>query len=55
MISGCEGPTVGLSAEYVDVYLKLLVQYIPSYIKDSTDFLKRIFKLNETLYQMTLY
>ena len=36
-------------SEYVDVYLKPLVQYIPSYIKDSTDFLKRIFKLNETL------
>ena len=48
IISGCEGPTVRLS-EYVDVYLKPLVQYIPSYIKDSTDFLKRIFKLNKAL------
>jgi hypothetical protein len=55
MISGYEGPTVGLSAEYVDVYLKLLVQYIPSYIKDFPNLIKRIFKLNETLYQMTLY
>ena len=45
IISGYEGPTVRLS-EYVDVYLKPLVQYIPSYIKDSTDFLKHIFKLN---------
>jgi hypothetical protein len=46
------GPTIRLS-EYVDVYLKPLVQYIQSYIKDSTDFLKRILKLNKH-YQMTL-
>ena len=48
IIPGCEGPTVRLS-EYVDVYLKPLIKYIPSYIKDSTDFLKRSFKLNDTL------
>ena len=48
IISGCEGPTVRLS-EYVHVYLKPLIQHIPSYVKDSTDFLKRIFNLNETL------
>jgi hypothetical protein len=48
IISGCEGPTVRLS-EYVDIYLKPLIQYIQSNVKDSTDFLKRIFKLNDTL------
>ncbi len=48
IISGCEGPTVRLS-EYVDTYLKPLIQYIQSNVKDSTNFLKRIFKLNDTL------
>ena len=49
IISGCEGPTVRLS-EYVDVYLKpLTTQHIPSYVKDSNDFLKCIFNLNKTL------
>ena len=45
IISGCGGPTVRLS-EYNDFYLKPLMNNIDSYVKDSTDFLKRIFKLN---------
>ncbi len=48
IILGCEGPTIRLS-EYVDTYLKPLIQYIQSNVKDSTDFLKQIFKLNDTL------
>lgn len=48
IISGCGGPTVRLS-EYNDFYLKPLMNNIDSYVKDSTDFLKRIFKLNNNI------
>ena len=48
IISGCDGPTVKLS-KFADYFLKPSVHNIPSYIKDSTAFLKRIFLLNNTL------
>ena len=48
IISGCGGPTVKLS-QYADFILKPLLQNIPSYIQDTTDFLKRIFSLNDNL------
>ena len=48
IISGCGGPTVRLS-EYNDFYLKPLMNNINSYVKDSTDFLKRIFRLNNNI------
>ena len=48
IISGCDGPTVRLS-KYADHFLKPLVSNIPSFVKDSTDFLRRIFKLNHNL------
>ena len=43
IISGCGGPTVQLS-QYADS-----IQNIPSYVQDTTDFLKRIFSLNNNL------
>ena len=48
IISGCDGPTVRLS-KYADYFLKPLVRNIPSSVKYSTDFLRRIFKLNHNL------
>ena len=48
IISGCGGPTVKLS-QYADYLLKPLLHYIPSYIQDTTDFLRRIFALNHDL------
>lgn len=48
IISGCGGPTVQLS-QYADSLLKPLLQNIPSYVHNTTDFLKRIFSLNHNL------
>ena len=48
IISGCDDPTVRLS-KFADHFLKPLVSNIPSFVKDSTDFLRRIFKLNHNL------
>jgi hypothetical protein len=48
IISGCDDPTVRLS-KYADYFLKPLVRNIPSSVKYSTDFLRRIFKLNHNL------
>ena len=48
IISGCGGPTVKLS-QYADHLLKPLLKHIPSYIQDTTDFLRRIFSLNQDL------
>ena len=48
IISGCEGPTVSLS-QYADYILKPLLTDIPSYTKDTTDFLQRVFSLNDHL------
>ena len=36
-------------SKYADHFLKPLVSNIPSFVKDSTDFLRRIFKLNPNL------
>ena len=47
-ISGCGGPTVKLS-QYADHLLKPLLKHIPSYVQDTTDFLRRIFSLNQDL------
>ena len=48
IISGCDGPTARLS-EYADHFLKPLMIHIKSYVKDSTNFLRRIFSLNDKL------
>ncbi len=48
IISGCGGTTVKLS-QYADHLLKPLLNYIPSYIQDTTDFLRRILTLNTNL------
>lgn len=48
IISGCDGPTVRLS-KFADHFLKPLVNNTPSYVKDSTAFLNRIFQLNNNL------
>ena len=48
IISGCGGPTVKLS-QYADHLLKPLLKNIPSYVQDTTHFLKRIFSLNNNL------
>ena len=48
IISGCGGPTVKLS-QYADHLLKPLLKNIPSYVHDTTDFLCRIFDLNQNL------
>ena len=48
IISGCGGPTVKLS-QYADHLLKPLLKHIPSYVQDTTDFLRRIFSLNQDL------
>ena len=48
IISGCGGPTVKLS-QYADHLLKPLLKHIPSYVQDTTDFLHRIFSLNQDL------
>ena len=48
IISGCGGPTVKLS-QYADHLLKPLLKHIPSYVQDTTDFLSRIFSLNQDL------
>ena len=47
-VSGCDAPTVRLP-KYADHFLKPLVSNIPSYVKDSTDFLRRLFKHNHNL------
>ncbi len=48
IISGCGGPTVKLS-QYADHLLKPLLNHIPSYIQDTTYFLRRILTLNTNL------
>ena len=48
IISGCGEPTVKLS-QYADHLLKPLLKHIPSYVQDTTDFLRRIFSLNANL------
>ena len=48
IISGCEGLTVKLS-QYADHLLKPLLKHIPSYVQDTTDFLRRIFTFNKNL------
>jgi hypothetical protein len=48
IISGCGGPTVKLS-QYADHLLKPLLNHIPSYVPDTTDFLCRIFTFNKNL------
>ena len=48
IISGCDGPTAKLS-EYADHFLKPLMNHIKSYVKDSANFLRRIFSLNNKL------
>ena len=45
MISGCNTPTENLSA-FVDHHLKPLVTSIPSYVKDSNDFLNELHGIN---------
>ncbi len=51
IISGCWGPMVKLS-QYADHLLKPLLNHIPSYIQDTTDFLCRILTLNTNLPQL---
>ncbi len=48
IISGCGRPTVKLS-QYADHLLKPLLNHIPSYIQDTTDFLRRSLTLNTNL------
>ena len=48
IISGCGEPTVKLS-QYADHLLKPLLKNIPSYVQDTTDFLCRIFDVNQNL------
>ena len=48
IISGCGGPTVKVS-QYADYLLTPLLQHIPSYVQDTTDFLCCIFVLNNDL------
>ena len=48
IISGCGDPTAKLS-QYADHLLKLLLKNIPSYVQDTTHFLKQIFSLNNNL------
>ena len=48
IISGCEGPTVKVS-QYADHLVKPLPKHIPSYVQDTTDFLRRIFTFNKNL------
>ena len=43
IISGCGSPTENLS-KYLDHYLKPIVQIIPSYIQDTTHFLRELMK-----------
>ena len=45
IVSGCGGPTENLS-KLIDHWLQPLVQLLPSYIKDSTDFLQTITEWN---------
>ena len=44
IISGCGSPTDRLSA-FVDFYLQPIVETLPSYIKDTNDFLRKIFAI----------
>jgi hypothetical protein len=44
IISGCDSPTEKLST-FIDHYLKQLVPFIPSYIKDTTHFLRMVFDI----------
>ena len=48
IISGCGGPTAKFS-QYADHILRPLLKNIPSYVQDTTHFLKRIFSLNNNL------
>ena len=41
IISGCDSPTANLST-YIDYYLKPIVKQIPSYIQDTTHFLRTL-------------
>ena len=41
IISGCDSPPANLSI-YLDHYLKPIVQNLPSYIKDTDDFLQTV-------------
>ena len=44
IIFGCGSPTDRLSA-FVDFYLQPIVQTLPSYIKDTNDFLRKNFAI----------
>ena len=41
IVSSCGSPTEGIS-RFIDFHLSPLVRKIPSYIKDTTDFLKKL-------------
>ena len=41
IVSACDSPTEKLS-EYVDYYIKPLAQKVPSYLKDTNDFLLKL-------------
>ena len=45
IISGCNSPSANLSV-FLDHYLKPIVQHLPSYIKDTDDFLKTVLDTN---------
>ena len=49
IISGYNGPTFRLSKYYTYYFFKFLVSTIPSFLNDSTDFLKRIIQRNHVL------
>ena len=46
IVSSCDSPTEKIS-EFVDYHLRPLVKKIPSYIKDTTDFLHKIQSLGQ--------
>ncbi len=48
IVSGCNSPTEGLS-QYLDFYLKPIVESLPSYIKDTTHFLQTILLSNPNI------
>jgi hypothetical protein len=45
IVSACGGPTSNLSA-FMDEHMKLVVKTIPSYLRDTTDFLSKLAALN---------
>ena len=48
IIFGCDFPSANLSV-FFDHYLKLIVQSLPSYIRDTDDFLKAVPDINTVI------